>query len=503
MKNRKENIVIVICIVLAGIVTFFFHDTSFKVNAVSETAALEDSIVAQEIVGRTFFSHEIVKLYDSGRLIGVITEEDYVDKALDEIYVRDYQKDFPDNKLSYSVDVYTVKEKSYFTYENKDDEITDYLLDNDLFALEVNKIEFSNGAVLYVRNLEDFDAARDQYLLNYVDAQSLNYIVNNQLPPELTTYGERIIDVQVAEQYTVTRDYASLDEIKTNVQDIIYFLSYGYGTEMVTYTTEEYDTVEWVASKNGLTAQQLITLNSDVLVSPTQLLATGMELNVTFFRSPITVIVTKERVAKEAVYAGSTVYVANDELREGVYRIKVEEEDGSKNVYYKEVYINGEIDSQEVLREEVTLAPVNEVVEYGTMIIPGIGTGSFRWPVDNPHVTCHWGCYNNAWWGFHSGVDIQNAINRYGPVYASDRGTIEEVGYTSINGYYVFINHNNGYRTYYGHMSSMCYWPEGANVEKGDIIGQIGMTGAATGPHVHFVIYIGEQKYDACRWLGC
>ena len=211
----------------------------------------------------------------------------------------------------------------------------------------------------------------------------------------------------------------------------------------------------------------------------------------------------KERVAKEAVYAGSTVYVANDELREGVYRIKVEEEDGSKNVYYKEVYINGEIDSQEVLREEVTLAPINEVVEYGTMIIPGIGTGSFRWPVDNPHVTCHWGCYNNSWWGFHSGVDIQNAIHRYGPVYAADRGTIEEVGYTSINGYYVFINHNNGYRTYYGHMSSMCYWPEGANVEKGDIIGQIGMTGAATGPHVHFVIYIGDQKYDACRWLGC
>lgn len=503
MNKKTDRIVVGICFLMAVVFTVLFHDVQFKSQSLTNSIRLDQPIIEQEITGRTLFSHPIKKIYNQGRLIGVIEDESILDAELNRIYEENYAEEFPDSSLLYSVDIYITEEKSYFDYENKDQEIVDYLLENELFALEVNRIEFSNHAVVYVQNMDDFEIAKDQYLLNYVDAESLQLIQNNQLPPELTTYGERILNVQVAEQYTVTKDFASIDQILTTVQQIIYFLSYGYGTELQTYITDEYDTVEWVAEKNGLTAQQLITLNSDILVSPTQLLATGTELNVTFFNSPINVIVTKERVAKEVVYADKTIYRANDQLREGINQIVVEEEDGSKNVYYNEVYINGSLNTQEVTKEEITLEPIQEVVEYGTKIIPGVGTGSFRYPVDNPHVTCHWGCYNNAWWGFHSGVDIQNAINRYGNVYAADRGTIEEVGYTSVNGYYVFINHNNGYRTYYGHMSSMCYWPEGTNVEKGEIIGKIGMTGAATGPHVHFVIYTGNEKHDACKWLGC
>ena len=82
------------------------------------------------------------------------------------------------------------------------------------------------------------------------------------------------------------------------------------------------------------------------------------------------------------------------------------------------------------------------------MEIPGVGTGTFRWPVDNPTVTCQWGCYYG-----HRGTDIANAYDRYGNLYAADRGVIEVVGYNSVNGNYVIINHNNGYESYYGHMS--------------------------------------------------
>ncbi|MBR2685732.1 MAG: peptidoglycan DD-metalloendopeptidase family protein [Erysipelotrichaceae bacterium] len=504
MKSKNNNtLIIIVCGVLAVACTLLFSAIRYRYLAVNSDVKLEESIVPQEITDQTFFGHKVAKLYDKGKLIGVFNDRSILKNALNNIYVSEYQTDYPNSSLALSPSVYFTEESSYFYYENKDEEIIEYLRKNKLFALEVNRVEFSNNVVVYVKNMEDFETAKDQYLLNYVDKESLDLIRVNQLPPELTTYGERIVGIQVAEQYTVTRAYAPIEDIRNTVQEILYFFSYGYGTNLETYTTEEFDTVEWVASKYGLTAQQLITLNADVLKSPTQLLTTGTKLNVTFFQSPINVIVTKERIAKEAVYAGNTIYRANPEVREGINNIVVEEKDGSKNVYYSEVYINGLLDQQEVTKEEITLEPVQEVVEYGTMIIPGVGTGSFRYPVANPHISCHWGCYNNAAWGFHSGVDIQNNGNRYGSVLAADRGTIEEVGYNSINGYYVYINHNNGYRTYYGHMASMCYFPVGTNVEKGEVIGQIGMTGAATGPHVHFVIYTGREKHDACIWLGC
>ena len=503
MKLNNNGKVILLCAVLSVLCTLLLSTIRYRAVTVDSEVKLEESIITQEITDKTFFGHKVAKIYDRGRLIGVFNDRSILENALKNIYASEYQKDYPDSSLALSPSIYFTEESSYFYYENKDEEIIEYLRKNKLFALEVNRVEFSNNVVIYVRNMDDFEEAKNQYLLNYVDKESLDLIQVNQLPPELTTYGERIIDIQVAEQYTMTRGYAPIEDIKNSVQEILYFFSYGYGTELETYVTEEYDTVEWVASKFGLTAQQLITLNSDLLKSATQLLDAGTILNVTFFHSPINVIVTKERIAREVVYAGNTIYRANPEVREGINNIVVEEEDCSKNVYYSEVYINGTLDKQEVTKEEITLEPIQEVVEYGTMIIPGVGTGSFRYPVENPHISCHWGCYNNAAWGFHSGVDIQNNGNRYGAVLAADRGTIEEVGYNGINGFYVYINHNNGYRTYYGHMSSMCYFPEGTNVEKGEVIGQIGMTGLATGPHVHFVIYTGKEKHDACKWLGC
>ena len=50
-----------------------------------------------------------------------------------------------------------------------------------------------------------------------------------------------------------------------------------------------------------------------------------------------------------------------------------------------------------------------------------------------------------------------------------------------------WINHNNGYKTYYGHLNSV-YVGVGYTVARGETIGQIGQTGYATGPHVHFMV---------------
>jgi murein DD-endopeptidase MepM/ murein hydrolase activator NlpD len=56
-------------------------------------------------------------------------------------------------------------------------------------------------------------------------------------------------------------------------------------------------------------------------------------------------------------------------------------------------------------------------------------------------------------------------------------------------GYHIIINHNNGFYTVYGHMSG--FNPEysaGSTVSRGDVIGYIGSSGWATGPHLHFEV---------------
>lgn len=497
MNNKtKQSILIIGCVIFAFVITYLFKEN--KTSAIQQQWSDESSVISQKVTDKSLIPHSITKMYYEGNLVGMVKDTKKIDSLLKEVYENNYKEDFPDSSMGLNADIYITNELSYFSYEDVDDKIIDYIKENSLYSLEVNRIEFSNGAVVFVKNIEDFNEAKELYLLNFVDQESLDLISVNQLPEELTTYGERIIDIQVAEQITVTKGYASIEDIKKNVQEVLYFLSYGYGTEMETYTTTAYDTVEGVASKVGLSAQQLITLNSDILKSEKQLLTEGMVLNTTFFNSPINIIVTKERIAKEVVYAGSTIYKPDSSLREGMNYTVVEEENGSKNVYYKEVFHNGELSSQEVLKEEITLAPIREVVRYGTKIIPGIGSGKFRYPVDNPKVTCHVGCYKG-----HTGTDIINRVNKSGPVRAADRGTIQKVGYNSINGYYVWINHNNGWRTYYGHMASPCYFKVGVNVNKGEIIGQIGQTGLATGRHVHFVVEYKGVRKDACNYLGC
>ncbi|MBR7078197.1 MAG: M23 family metallopeptidase, partial [Clostridia bacterium] len=67
-------------------------------------------------------------------------------------------------------------------------------------------------------------------------------------------------------------------------------------------------------------------------------------------------------------------------------------------------------------------------------------------------------------------------------------------------GIYVRIDHGNGYSTLYGHLASVCV-KEGQTVEKGQQIGIMGKTGAATGIHVHIEVYIDGQRVDPITYF--
>ncbi len=155
------------------------------------------------------------------------------------------------------------------------------------------------------------------------------------------------------------------------------------------------------------------------------------------------------------------------------------------------------------LQEQVTQI-TNEIRDYesklkfslNTQSLPKTGSQVLSWPVTDVVVTQRFGKTVDAKRlyvsGSHSGIDFRAAVGT--PVYAVADGVVEGVGDTDKTcprasfGKWVFIRHNNGLSTAYGHLS-LIKTTEGQTVKRGDLIAYSGNTGHSTGPHLHLTVY--------------
>jgi len=98
-------------------------------------------------------------------------------------------------------------------------------------------------------------------------------------------------------------------------------------------------------------------------------------------------------------------------------------------------------------------------------------------------------------WKKHEGVDFAAPAGT--PIHASGNGTVEFVGVQRGYGNVVILKHWNNYSTVYGHMSRFASGlRRGMKVSQGDVIGYVGMTGWATGPHLHYEFRVNNQPRD-------
>jgi murein DD-endopeptidase MepM/ murein hydrolase activator NlpD len=86
---------------------------------------------------------------------------------------------------------------------------------------------------------------------------------------------------------------------------------------------------------------------------------------------------------------------------------------------------------------------------------------------------------------FHQGLDI--STDKGQPVYATADGIVESASYVGDYGNLLVLKHGFGLSTRYGHLSAFRVKP-GQSVKRGDVIGIVGATGRATGPHLHYEI---------------
>ena len=135
----------------------------------------------------------------------------------------------------------------------------------------------------------------------------------------------------------------------------------------------------------------------------------------------------------------------------------------------------------------------------GSNTVAGI---SWKIPINYSHFTSPFGWRIHPIYGyqkFHYGVDLSAPTGT--PIYATRSGVVDTASYNSSAGYYVQINHGDGFRSIYMHMTHYIV-SSGQYVNQGQVIGYCGSTGASTGPHLHFGIsyngsYVNPANYIA------
>ena len=159
---------------------------------------------------------------------------------------------------------------------------------------------------------------------------------------------------------------------------------------------------------------------------------------------------------------------------------------GEGSIIYAAMHIGGEI--KPIYR--VTFA--DKTVDYFDANGRSARRALLRTPVAAAHITSGFGMRVHPILGYskmHKGVDFGAPVGT--PIFAAGSGTVEEIGFKNGFGRYIRIRHSGNLETAYGHMSrfnSKLY--QGAHVNQGEVIAYVGMSGRATGPHLHFEVHV-------------
>jgi murein DD-endopeptidase MepM/ murein hydrolase activator NlpD len=182
-------------------------------------------------------------------------------------------------------------------------------------------------------------------------------------------------------------------------------------------------------------------------------------------------------------------------------------------VAYEELYLNGEkIGDGHILAAEFNNAKqsyravryinAQGEAQYYTPDGRSMRQTFLRAPVDFRRISSHF--QKERWHPIlgrkrpHKGVDYAASVGT--PILAAGDGTVEFIGTKGGYGKTIILKHDQRYTTLYGHMSGFQKnLSPGSQVRQGDVIGYVGMTGMATGPHLHYEFRIDGKHVDPVK----
>lgn len=336
----------------------------------------------------------------------------------------------------------------------------------------------------------------------YVDGEP---VVATTFPGALEDLLEQMKIGYVTEN-TVESYFKEDVEIREEYVDASYMMNLGYIAEIlndtkqgaVTYKVKSGDTFYGIAEEYDISLTELLALNPGYDV---ELLHEGDELMIAQAVPYLTVVnVERQSYVRDIPY--EIEYTDDPSMYQGDTEVISAGQYGKADVTANVTYINGEETTREVVASVTLRQSVAEHQLRGTKERPSwFPTGSFRWPCYGT-ITSYFGYRSSPTYGassYHEGIDIANGTGT--PIYASDGGTVTESGWYGGFGYYIEIDHGNGFQSSYGHLSSMVV-SAGDHVYKGQLIAYMGSTGISSGSHCDFRIYVNGTPVDPLNYLS-
>jgi|GEM_PF-209824 peptidase M23B len=498
----KKNILIVIIVFLLSCLLLVIGSNPNTLSA--KILGLESKIESPR---------QLYNVYLAGKSIGIIESKEALENYIDEKQ-QELKNKYHVDKVYAPNDLDIVKE---ITYDNKISTVEEIYkkIENikgassftiDGYKIYIKGIEKKNedgtttttdDVTLYVLDKDIFTNSVTKTVTAFIDKDTYEaYLNDTQKKIEGNDTGTIIENLYIQNTITIKKDRIPAgDKIYETEEELSKFLLFGTTDEQETYIVKAGDTIEEISNNNKLSTEEFLIANTNFKTAQ-DLLYPGQEVKLGLI-SPKFDLVEVEHVVSQKPIKMETIYKDDDTQYVGYEKVEQDGKDGLALVTEKIQLVNGEIQDT-VQANSVVLSPsINKIVVRGTkrysssslgpnVDVP-VGIGSWVWPTNSPYTISSY--FSWRWGKHHDAVDITGS--GYGsPIKAANNGIIVQSGYTSTNGNYIVIAHQNGYYTMYAHMAAR-YKQVGDIVMAGDQIGTMGNTGFAYGVHLHFGLYNG------------
>ena len=498
----KKNILIVITVFLISCLLLVIGSNPNTLSA--KILGLESKIESPR---------QLYNIYLAGKSIGIIESKEALENYIDEKQ-QELKNKYHVDKVYAPNDLDIVKE---ITYDNKISTVEEIYkkIENikgassftiDGYKIYIKGIEKKNedgtttttdDVTLYVLDKDIFTNSVTKTITAFIDKDTYEaYLNDTQNKIEGNDTGTIIENLYIQNTITIKKDRIPAgDKIYETEEELSKFLLFGTTDEQETYIVKAGDTIEEISNNNKLSTEEFLIANTNFKTAQ-DLLYPGQEVKLGLI-SPKFDLVEVEHVVSQKPIKMETIYKDDDTQYVGYEKVEQDGKDGLALVTEKIQLVNGEIQDT-VQANSVVLSPsINKIVVRGTkrysssslgpnVDVP-VGIGSWVWPTNSPYTISSY--FSWRWGKHHDAVDITGS--GYGsPIKSANNGIIVQSGYTSTNGNYIVIAHQNGYYTLYAHMAAR-YKQVGDIVMAGDQIGTMGNTGFAYGVHLHFGLYKG------------
>lgn len=450
------------------------------------------------------------QVYLDGETLGVIGSkqelENYIDKqnkkfkekfGVDTIYA---PNGLEIKKIeTYNTSVLTVKE----IYE-KIAKKQPFTIKGYQFIIKYNdENNEKEDVIIYTLTKEIFDKAVENTIETFVGKDRYDlYLADEQA--EITETGTIIENVYVDDNITIKQINIPVDyNIYTDSASLANFLVFGENPTVTKYTVKIGDTIEDVAFNNEISVEEFLISNPS-FSSSKNLLFPGQEVNIGI-TNPQLSVVTEEYSVKDQEIAFSTEIEYDENKAIGDDEVVQNGENGLERITQRLKYVNGTINYVTPISKEELKPAINKIIVKGDKYIPTVGsTKNWLWPTNSGYtITSDYVYRINPISGqreLHAAIDIAG-VGYGSPIYAVTNGVVSESAYRTQDGNYVCLNHNNGYYTCYAHMSKRNV-VKNQTVARGQVIGYLGQSGWATGPHLHFEVWVNGRPWYGGRRIN-